>query len=90
MQNTLRLKNLYDNKEYDAVIEIWRDEQAHETFNEWDYRHCMNSFYKQKNYADCLEVYREFHKRFPDSTLLDDNMGWALFHQEIKNYSPKS
>ena len=90
MQNPFQLKNLYDNKEFEAVIEIWQDKQTHEAFNEWDYLYCIISFDRQKRYTDCLEVYREFHKRFPDSSLLDDKMGWALFHQEIKNYSPKS
>ncbi|MEE0482245.1 MAG: hypothetical protein UDD25_08395 [Mitsuokella jalaludinii] len=63
------------------------DEQP---WQEWDYVFAMTALYKMKRYEDCLQLYREFHHAHPSSSLLDDRMGWAVYHVHLKGYDFKT
>ena len=87
MPQPFQLKNLYDQGKYEEVISFWFNPLEMETFSQWDFRDVMNSFYKLRRYADCLEVYRACYKRYPDFTYLEDKMGWSIYHTKVKTFS---
>ena len=85
------IKNLYSAGKYDEIIAEWENHEERDQFSEWDYIYVMNTLYMQKqDYNECLEVYRAFHQKFPDSDMLDDRMGWACYHARIKGFSFKA
>lgn len=77
---------------YQEVCLFWdkhcqgKDEQA---WQEWDYVFAMTALYRMKRYEDCLQLYREFHHAYPASSLLDDRMGWAVYHVHLKEHDFK-
>jgi len=71
-------------------ISLWEKSKKGQALKDWDYVHIINEAYKQKKYFDCLEIYKEFHKVYPESSLLDDKMGWALYHTYIKPFNGKT
>ncbi len=85
-----QMKNLYDSGNQEEIAALWQDAEEREQFSEWDYIYVMNTFYKQKDYNECLEVYRAFHKKYPDSDKLDDKMGWSCYHTKIKSFDFKA
>ena len=86
-----QMKNLYSAGKFQEIIALWKNEEEREQFTEWDYIYVMNTMYKQQqDYKECLEVYRAFHKKFPESDKLDDRMGWACYQVHIKGFDPKT
>ena len=84
------MKNLYSAGNYQGIIDLWENEEERASFTEWDYVYVMNTFYAQKNYGQCLEVYRAFHAAFPESDRLDDKMSWSCYHSKIKGFDFKT
>lgn len=86
------LKVLNQQHAYQEICSFWDrhcqgdDEQ---TWQQWDYVFAMTALYRMKRYADCLQLYREFHHAYPSSTLLDDRMGWAVYHVHLKGHDFK-
>ncbi len=80
------LNNLYKEGRYEEAAAYWSVPETAEQFNENDYCACMNSLYKLKRYEDCLELYRACREHYPNCDLLDDKMGFALYHSRIKNF----
>lgn len=46
----------------------------------------MNSFYKQGEYSNCLSLYHEFKHRFPESALINNTLGWAVYQSCLKDH----
>lgn len=86
MPQPYQLKNLFDQGQFEQVTAFWANPNEVAQFSQWDFRDCMNSFYKLKRYEDCLEVYRACSKRYPAFHQLDDKMGWSLYHSKVKNF----
>lgn len=86
MPQPYQLKNLYDQGQFEQVAAFWMDPSEVAQFSQWDFRDCMNSLYKLERYADCLEVYKACSKRYPDFRMLDDKMGWSVYHTKVKNF----
>jgi len=84
-----QIRNLYTSGKYPEIISLWNNEEERKQFSEWDYVYIMNLFYTQKNYDQCLDVYRVFHRAFPESDKLDDKMGWACYQAKIKGFDFK-
>ena len=84
-----QMKNLYTAGNYQEIISFWENEEERKQFSEWDYVYVMNTFYAQKNYDQCLEVYRAFHRAFAESDKLDDKMAWSCYHSKIKDFDFK-
>lgn len=80
------IKNLYTQKKYEEAIKYASTIDKRENLSEWEYRYLSLCMYKLKRYEDCLTTYKEFHKKYPDSTLLDNTMGWSLFYAQILNF----
>ncbi|MBQ8072573.1 MAG: hypothetical protein IJ231_02295 [Clostridia bacterium] len=85
-----QMKNLYSAGNYQEIIALWQNLEERKQFTEWDYVYVMNTFYAQKNYEQCLEVYRAFHAVFPESDKLDDKMSWSCYHARIKGFDFKT
>lgn len=86
------LRLLNQQHAYQEVCSFWdkhcqgEDEQP---WQEWDYVFAMTALYRMKRYEDCLQLYREFHHAYPSSSLLDDRMGWAVYHVHLKGHDFK-
>ena len=86
------LRLLNQQHAYQEVCSFWdkhcqgEDEQS---WQEWDYVFAMTALYRMKRYEDCLQLYREFHHAYPSSSLLDDRMGWAVYHVHLKGHDFK-
>lgn len=80
------LKDLHAAREYKEIASIWNICECHDEFNEWDFLYCLNAFWGLKEYEKCLVVYKECHKKFPECTMLDNIMGWSLYHIKIKTF----
>ena len=80
------IKNMYDQGKYEDAIAYAKDAAVRDNFTEWDYFYLSMCMYKLKHYAECLELYKEFHQKFPESDKLDDNMGWSLYHENLRNF----
>lgn len=83
------LKNWYSAQDYDKVYQFYN--QAGDTINEmqlseWDFVYIMNSLYKKNLYADCLTLYKTFKKVFGKSDMLNNKMGWCVYHLYLKNF----
>ena len=86
MPQPYQLKNLFEQGQFEQVASFWANPDEVAQFSQWDFKDCMNSLYKLKRYQDCLEVYRVCAKRFPDFHMLDDKMGWSVYHTKVKNF----
>ena len=80
------IKNLYTQKKYGEAIKYATTIEKRENLSEWEYRYLSLCMYRLKMYEDCLNLYKEFHKKYPDSTLLDNTTGWSLFYDQILNF----
>lgn len=86
------LRVLNQQHAYQEICSFWdrhgkgEDEQP---WQEWDYVFAMTALYRMKRYEDCLQLYHEFHHAYPSSSLLDDRMGWAVYHVHLKGHDFK-
>ena len=80
------MKNLYSQGRYEDAIAYASETKIRDGFTEWDYLFQSKCLYKLKRYSDYLELYKEFHAKFPDSDKLDDYMGWSLYHAYVRNF----
>lgn len=81
------IKDFYNNKRYQDAIDYASNGNVRESFSEWDYLYLTNCYYNLKNYSDYLKIYKEFIAKYPDSKILDNKMGWCLYHLYIKNFN---
>ena len=85
-------KELHQQHQYEEICSCWEQHKSTENeqpWPEWNYVFAMNALYKLKRYPDCLDVYREFHKAYPASNLINDRMGWAVYHVCLKGHDFK-
>ena len=80
------MKNYYNSGEFEKGIEYATDPNNRSSFTEWDYLFLSKCMYKIRRYSDYLDLYKEFHAKYPDSDKLDDNMGWSLYQSHIKGF----
>ena len=80
------MKNLFNDGKYQEAISLASDLAVRNQFNEWDYFFLSKCLYAQKDYEGYLALYKEFNKKFPNSTLLNNNMGWSVYHVYLKNF----
>lgn len=80
-----QLKGLYDQGSYEEIRAIYQNPEERDAFTEWDWSFAMNALYKLKRYSDCLDAYKMFHKKYPDSSRLDDKMSWSLYYTHLRN-----
>ena len=80
------MKNMYNQGRYEDAIVYASDPGVRYGLTEWDYLFLSKCLYKLKRYSECLELYKEFHAKYPDSNKLDDNMGWSLYHIHVRNF----
>ena len=80
------IKDFYSSKRYQDALEYASNDDVRKGFNEWDYLYLANCCYNLKNYNEYLKIYKEFIDKFPDSKILDNKMGWCLYHLYIKNF----
>ncbi len=85
MENPDLLKNYYYNKEYETVVACFTDKLRQNGVSSYDYCLYMNSLYKLSKFRECLSCYKEFHKMYPASDLLNDIMGWSVYRVFFKN-----
>lgn len=86
MPNINAMKNFYNSGQYEEGIRFAAESENRADFDDWDYLYYLNCLYKLEKYAECLEVYEEFHEKYPDSTLLNDKIGWCRYHVDIKPF----
>ena len=55
--------------------------------SEQEYKEKMNELYAAKNYAACLELYKDFYKQYPGNMALNFKCCWSLYHKELKTYN---
>lgn len=84
MLHPYQMKNLSDQGAYNEIISIYQSSEEWKSFTEWDWVYVMNAFYKTSRHDECLQLYKEFHKLYPDSARLDDKMCWSLYHVHLK------
>lgn len=80
------MKNLYDQGRYEEAIAYASECSVIDNFTEWDYLFLSKCLFKLKWYTEYLDLYKEYHAKFPDSDKLDDNMGWALYYTRIRDF----
>ncbi|MFV0636969.1 hypothetical protein [Mitsuokella sp. WILCCON 0060] len=86
------LKELHQQHQYEEICSCWEQHKStdeEQPWPEWNYVFAMNALYKLKRYSDCLDLYREFHKAYPQSNLINDRMGWAVYHVCLKGHDFK-
>lgn len=81
------IKVLYNAKEYNAIANICESSENIIDFNEWDFKFCILSLNKLKRYNKALDIYKACIKKFPNSTLLNNDVGRALYYTYIKNFN---
>lgn len=86
MSEQYSLMEQYKNGSYEEVISAWKNSSNGETFNEWDFLAVANSCKKTKQYEECISVYKAFHKKYPDSNMMDNQLGWALYYTKIRDF----
>ncbi len=80
------MKNFYNQRKYEDAVEYASDATVRESFSEWDYVFLSMCVYRLERYSDFLDLYKEFHNKFPASDKLNDNMGWSLYYTHIKTF----
>lgn len=80
------IRNLYKQGLYKEIVDISRDSERVEFFNEWDYFYLLQSFYHLKEYDECLSLYKRLKKMNLDTAKYDSIMSWALFRSRILKY----
>lgn len=80
------MRNFHSNGQYEDAIAYASDPDIRAGFTDWDYLFLSLCLYKLKRYSEYLELYKEFHAKFPESDLLNDNMGWSLYYLHIRNF----
>lgn len=83
---SFQMKELFDAKDYDAVIEFAKNEKEKNDFNEWAYFYLVNSYYKNKDYNNALKVSKEFLRKYKNSDILNDKIGWCLYYTKVKKF----
>lgn len=79
-----QLSTMYKEGQFQDIVELAKIPEELQGFEKWDYYYYMLSAYKLKDYEQCLNIFRSFRKLFPDSDILNDKCGWALYHTRIK------
>lgn len=81
-----QLKNMYNEGQFEDIMELANIPEELQGFSEWDYYYYMQAAYKLKNYDLCLNIFRKVKQLFPNSKILNDKCGWALYHTHIKGF----
>ena len=84
----MNIKELYEAGQYDEIAKICQDEETLKDFGEWDFVYATNALQKKKNYQRIWEISKVFYNKFPESKLIDDKVGWAIYDLFIKNFDP--
>ncbi len=81
------LKQLCFEKRYEEVMKYWDDENDRKTLTDWDYNYVIQAAYNLQRYQDCLDAFKEQHRRFAAFDSPNYNlMGWALYRLHIRNF----
>ena len=54
---------------------------------EQEYKGKMDELYAAKDYAACLELFKDFYKQYPGNMALNFKCCWSLYHKELKVYN---
>lgn len=86
------LKIMYKNHKYSEICTIYDQFANIEDYepSEWDFVYFMNSLYKEKRYADCLVIYKACKRLYKNFDMLNQKMGWCVYHVYLKNYDFKN
>lgn len=88
IENTIyELKDLYDKKEYDRIIEIASNKKENEILSKWQYFYYTLSLNKKGKFEECLDCIKECKKEYPNFTNINNTMCWALYHDKIKMFA---
>ena len=82
------LKSWHQNRDYDKICQFYNQFKDISEIqpSEWDFVYIMNGLYKKNRYADCLSLYKVCHGIFKECTMLNDKMGWCVYHIYLKNF----
>ncbi len=84
----MNIKELYETEQYNEIIKICRNGEALKNFGEWDFLYAANALQKLKDYQLLLDIAKIFQTKFPESKLIDDKIGWAIYTLFIKDFDP--
>ncbi len=79
-------KDMYEQGRKEELIALKDDPETLDHFSEWDYMYTGRALYDLKRYEECLELYKIFHGKYPMSSMMDNQMGWSLYHARLKNF----
>lgn len=82
----MEFKELYNNKEYDKIIETARNSEIQQVLKEWDYFYYAQALYKKGMYKDCLNCFKECKKKYPSFTVINNVMCWSLYQEKVKTF----
>lgn len=88
MVKDMSFKEMYSQKRYKEIINIYLNMSADniDSIGEFDYLHIVNSFYKEKDFNKCLEIYKVFIKHYPSSSILNNRIGYSMYHVYLKKH----
>lgn len=81
-----KMKNLFDQKNYDDAIAYARDDGNRAGFGEWDYLYLINCLYAKALYSKVVEMYREAKAKLGTTDKLNDKTAWAIYYLRIKPF----
>ncbi len=79
-------RDMYKRGQKEELIALKEDPETFGEFGEWDFFYVGRAMYELGRYQALLDLYRTFHARFPESSRMDNQMGWSLYHTKIKNF----
>lgn len=79
-------KGLYNEKNYDDIITLYKDLEKDYCFNEWDYYYYSSSLRKKGYYKEALKLSSECLKKHPNFNSIKYTYCWCLYHLYVKDF----
>ena len=86
----MNIRELYDTKQYNKIVEMCRDQQILNNFNALDFMYAVSALRKKGDCQTLWQIAQISYAKFPESKRIDANVGWAIYHLFIKAFNPNT
>lgn len=80
-------KDLYKSQNFEVIIDLHRQLNNTQDYEEWDYFYLASAFNKLQQYKYAYEIGLECKRKFKEFKNINNVIGWSLYYGVIKNFN---